>query len=502
MTVTGTLGARAMSGFKWTGLSAALNLIFQLGFAAAMARLLQPADFGLMAMSVVALRLFQYFSQLGLGAALVQRESLSDEDVRGALGLTLLVCGAAVLGAVVSAPLIGAFFRTDEVVLLVRVLSANLLLVGLAAVPTALLRRALRFRELAIVETASYLLGYGVVGVAAALAGAGVWSLVATTFAQSALAFAGAYAFTRHPLRPSLRGERSALVRYGARHSVVSFLEFVAANLDAAAVGRLLGEAALGLYNRAVLLTSQPVERLSGVVARVLFPVLSAVQADRRKVGGVYLLGVAAVGTAGGAVSLGVSAAAPDVVRVVLGPGWNGAVPIVRVLALAVPLAFMSQVSGSVCDALALLSFKLRLQGASLATLAALVLVLHPWGALGIAWAVVGGEALRLAVYLIGLPRTLECRRGDVARVLSAVTMAALLAYGACAAASAFAETAGLRPLTALGLEISAGLAALTAATWLALRLLRGTEPGRLADASVPGWSQLRAKLGLSEASG
>lgn len=496
--MTRALGARALSGFKWGGASAIVNVVFQVGFAAAMSRLLQPADFGLMAMCTVALRLFSYFSQLGLGAALVQRERLEPQDIRCALGLTWLVCTAAVIGVVLSAPALAWFFRKDDVVLLVRVLSPNLLIAGLGAVPMALLRRALRYRDQALVETTSYVIGYGVVGVAAAWSGAGVWSLVATAFAQSTLALIGAYALTRHPLRPSLRGDRAALLGYGARHSLISFFEFLSGTIDGAVIGRLLGESALGLYNRALLLTYQPVDRASGVVARVLFPLLSAVQTDRRKVGGAFLLGVLLIGVFGGAVSLGVSAAAADVVRVVLGPKWSAAVAVVEVLALAVPFMFMSQIAGVVCDALALLHFKLRMQGGALALIAALMLALYPLGVRGIALAIVIGETLRFAVYLAFLSRKLGCARADVGRVLAAVGTTSLVSYGACYAAAATATRWQLGPFASLGLECVAGLVALALGARIALQLIDGTEPARLADASLPGWQRLRTRLRMS----
>ncbi len=490
-----SLGARAVSGLRWGGASAAVGALLQLAFTAVMARLLAPADFGLMAICLVALRLFSYFSQLGLGAALVQRERLGPEEVRLALGLTWVVCTAGMLGALAAAPALAWFFRTPGVVPLLGALAPSLLVTGLGAVPVALLRRDLRFRELAWIDTGSYALGYGLVGVVAASAGAGVWSLVITTHAQALLSLAGGWLLVRHPLRPTLRGDRRGLLGYGGRHSLVAFLEFLSANLDSAVIGRLLGESSLGLYNRALLLTSQPVERAAGVVARVLFPLLSAAQADRRKVGGAFLLGVTLVGVFGGALALGVSAAAGDVVRAVLGPRWGEAAPVVEVLALAVPLAFMSQMAGVTCDALALLDLKLRIQGLGLLVLGALMVALSGGGARGVAWALVAGEALRLTAYLAVLGPELRCAREDVARVLAAVAASGALAWGACAGASALAARWGLGPLGALGLDALAGAAALGAAALLALRLVEGTAPAALADASVPGWRRLRLRL-------
>jgi O-antigen/teichoic acid export membrane protein len=290
------------------------------------------------------------------------------------------------------------------------------------------------------------------------------------------------------------------LLGYGARHSVISFLEFLSGNVDSALIGRLLGEATLGLYNRALTLTNQPVERAATIVARVLFPLLSAVQNERRKVGGVFLLGVALIGVFGGAVSLGVSAAAADVVRVLLGPGWGESVPAVRVLALSVPLIFMSQMGGVVCDALALLRFKLILQSTSLATLVALMLALYPSGVRGIAWAIVLGESLRFAAYLTFLSRELGCSAGDVWRVLAGVAATSLLAYGVCSGAAGLAAGFLLGPFAALALEMIGGALALALGAWISLQLIDGTEPARLADSSVPGWRSLRARLRLSGA--
>jgi O-antigen/teichoic acid export membrane protein len=493
--VTRSLGARALDGFRWGGISVAANAALQLGFTAALARLLDPAAFGLMAMGSLALRLFAYVSQLGLGAALVQRERLGEDDVRCALGLTWLVSGAASLGVAASAPLLGWFFRNGDVVPLVRWMGPVLLLQSLGGISNALLRRALRFRALAAMETASYVAGYGVVGVGTALVGAGVWSLVAASWGQAALALVLGWAVTRHPLRPALSGDRKGLLDYGVRHSFITFLEFAGANVDSAIVGRLLGEATLGVYNRALVLSYQPVERAAGILSRVLFPLLSAVQGDRRKVGGAFLLGLAVIGVLGAAMSLGLAAAADDVVRLLLGPGWGGAARVIEVLALAVPLLFMSNVAGVVCDALALLRFKVRVQALGLAANGGLMLALSSHGLRGIAAAIVMGESLRFAVYLGFLGGELGCDRRELLRVLAAPLLAGGLAFAACAGAVRVASGMGLGTPAAVGLEVAAGLAALAGAGLAAVRLLDGTSPARLAETSLPGWQRLRARL-------
>jgi hypothetical protein len=151
-----------------------------------------------------------------------------------------------------------------------------------------------------------------------------------------------------------------------------------------------------------------------------------------------------------------------------------------------------------VCDALALLRFKLVTQYLHLGTLAVLIFALSGSGLRGIAWAVVGAEILRSGLYVTFLTRRLGCAASDVARVLTGVTLSGALAYLFCSLTSAWAAGAALPPIAALGLDMLAGLVALAIGALVLLRLLEGTEPARFADASVPGWQRLRTRLGLA----
>lgn len=496
------IGSRARSGVKWGGIGVALNLVLQLGFGAAMARLLLPAEFGVIAMCMVGLRLFSYISQIGLSVALslVQRPRVEPADIRFALGVVWTAGLCAVAVVILAAPLAARFFHTDAVTPLLRVLAAILLLQGLASVPMALLRRDLRFREQAAVELGSYAVGYGAVGVLAAWQGWGAWALVAATLGQNLLALVAAYALTRHPLRPSLHGGRSVLLGYGARHTLISLLEFLAANLDAALIGRLLGESALGLYNRSMMLANQPVDRAASVLSRVLFPLLAAIQGDRRKVGSVFLLGLGLIGVLGGVFSLSLCAAASPVVALLLGPRWGAAVPIVQLLALAIPVMFMSNLAGVLCDALALLRFKLRVQLFGLVAVASAMLLFYPRGVEGIALALILGETLRLLVYLVSLSRGLAYAAGQVLRVMSCVVLASALAYALVAAVAAVAVGVGMAPLLATLACMAAGGLALLLACLALVATLAATDSGQIARLHVPGWAWVQHCLGVGPA--
>lgn len=498
------LGAKARGGVLWAGISVVLTVTLQLGFGAVMARLLDPATFGLVAMGLVTLRLFSYLSQIGLSMTMgtMQRQVLTDDDLRFSLGVVWLASAVSIGAVMALAPLAAGFFSKPELTPLVRVLAASLLLQALANVSVSLLRRQLRFKVLAVVEIAGYTLGYGTVGVLCAMAGWGAWSLVAATLGQAALTLVLAYGLTRHPVVPRWRQAQAGHWGYGARHTVISFSEFLSANMATALIGRLLGDAALGLYNRAQILAYQPVEKAAGIITRVLFPVVAAIQHEPAKVGHLYILGLGMIGVWAGAVSLSLHAAAADVVALLLGPQWGSAVPVVQMLSLAVPAIFMSNISGVLCDAMNLLDFKLRLQLSGMALVLTLMLTLSGQGVAGIVAGLVLGEWLRVSAYFYFLARRLHYRHLDGLRSVAAVLGTALLCWLLVHWALWLAHGAGLSLAWRLLTAVCAGALGLGAGLLLLWRLLDAAPPGQLARAHVPGWRRLAQLAGSGRAGG
>lgn len=477
---------------RWGSASLVANVIAQLGFTALMARLLDPAAFGLMAMATIALRLFAYVSQAGLGAALVQRATLDTRHVEAALGLSLLIAGLAALLLAGCAPLLAALFEHADLAPVLQGLALYLPIAALGAIPIALLRRALRFKAIAAVETISFIAGYGAVGALLAWHGAGVWALVGATLAHSLCSALLSYALARHSLRPRLGAEARELLGYGSRFSLVGLLEFVSANLAGAAIGRLLGANALGLFNRAWLLTNLPVEKATVVISRVLFPLMSQLQHDPRRRAEVFLLALSAIGLLAAGISASVAAAAAPIVALLLGPQWSQAVPLVEVLALSVPCIFMASLAGTVCDALALLRLKLQIQSAALVLAAAMLLALHGHGLPGVAWAVVLAEAARFVVYVVLLARTLAIDRRALVTALASV-----LATGAAAWSVTTAllhAAAGAPPIVQVLLAAIATVLALACGTRLWAHGLRHSGVADLAGPHLPRWAGLRGR--------
>ena len=247
----GSLRDVAVRGLGWTLLrTVSSRLVSSLVFFV-LARLLDPADFGTVALASVFVVLLSLLVESGFGEALVQRGTVTARDLdTGFWANTAMGIGLACLLAG-TAPLIAAPFHQPDLGPVLQVLSPALVLAGLSSVPQALLRRELAFRQLALRGIAGTVAG-GVVGVGMALAGFAVWSLVGQALANALI---GAVVLwlgcSWRPGRDVSRATFGELSRFGANVLGERVALFISRRSDDFLIGLVLGPVALGLYTAA-----------------------------------------------------------------------------------------------------------------------------------------------------------------------------------------------------------------------------------------------------------
>lgn len=397
-----SLAERTLKGVRWSYVSAIVVSGLQVMIGAILARLLSPSEFGLVAMAFVAIRFGQYFARLGIESAIVQKYELHPREVQAGFwtSATLGVLFAAMFAA--AAPAVGSAFRSTRVIPVLQALALTFVFNGLASTALGLLRRALRFRAIASVEIASYFFGYGVTATLLALAGAGVWSLVLGNLAQSAMAAGGYFLAHPHTLKPTLRREDySHLVSFGSKVSLVGFLEFLSTNVDTMVVGRYLGDAALGLYNRAYSLAYLPIYQVMYSMTRVLQPAVSTMQREIERIRRTYLDSVLLLSAAVLPLGWGMAAASNEIVGVLLGPRWVDAAPLAAVMAAAAPLSAVTRLGEIIAEALGHLREKLIIRATQLIFFAVLAMVAVRFGRLYVAIAFALAESLSFVAYLM-----------------------------------------------------------------------------------------------------
>jgi lipopolysaccharide exporter len=459
------LTAQTASGLSWFYLSTMTLMVANLAYTATISRLLDPVDFGLMAMANLVVLFTQYFARMGLASALVQKPELSEEEVRASSTAGIAI-GLACLGVIwLLAPALADLFRTPQLVPILRALGVSFVFMGWSMTGLGLLRRQLRFRTLSVISIGAYVFGYLVVGVGLALLGAGVWSLVAASVASTAAQAVWQYAILRHPLRPVLRWEPyRAVCGYGARLSGAYLLDYVGSNLDTFTVTRIASAAVVGQYTRAYYLVFQPLSNyLAQALTNVLFSTLSRIQQDLARLRRAYFSVLSLGNLLLFPICAGIAVAGHELVLVVLGPQWDLAVGLVPWFALAGGCHVVSQLTQLLADARAELNRSLVVQTAYIVGLALFLLLALRFRSQGVwvvAAAVAAAEALRYLAYLALARRVLGMAW---ARVWQAHLPAAFASAGAALAIAATRwALAGQAPaLLVLAAELGAGALAL-----------------------------------------
>jgi teichuronic acid exporter len=321
-------------GIAWIGGLRWLSQLVTWSVALVVARLIQPAAYGLFAMAVVYTGFVQLVNQLGLDIALVQQRDLAEDEIAALGGLTVLAGLGFCALSIVGAPWVAHFFRQPTLRAVIAVLSATFVIRGFQVVPRAILARELNFRVLAWINTLESGV-WSATTVVGALLGLGYWALVAGAL-TSALAALGVLWWLRpHRLAwPSNIRAIARTTRLGWYIVVAQLSWYIYDHVDLMLVGRALGRVSLGAYSWASNIADVPLDRVSNLVGQVTPAVFAAAQTEldvlRR-----HVLGLTeALAIVTFPIAAGLALTADVFVVAVLGDAWRPAIVPLRLLGL------------------------------------------------------------------------------------------------------------------------------------------------------------------------
>ena len=300
-----------------------------------LARLLTPADFGLMAMVTVVLGFVLACSDMGLSLAVVQRDKITREQVDKLFWITLGLQLVLAFLTCLAAPLLALLYQEPRVTAMTMVMASGFLIVGLGLQHQALLRRRMRFRILAIIEVSAMSVGVAA-GLIAASSGLGYWSLVVMYLTPRVLETTGLWMACKwRPRAPRRATSVRSLLRFGGYHTGFQFVNYFARNSDNLLIGWFWGATPLGLYSRAYSLLMLPIVQLNGPVTAVAMPALSRLQHERERFRRAYLLYLEVLTSLSIPVVAVTIILAPEIVELALGDQWTEVVPVFRWLGVA-----------------------------------------------------------------------------------------------------------------------------------------------------------------------
>jgi O-antigen/teichoic acid export membrane protein len=439
-----------------------------------LSRLLSVSDIGLVALALAFLGVLGVIADLGAATFLVQTRSW-DEPTRSTAFWTSLALSALAAGLVtaLAGPLAGLLGEPGLAPVL-RALAPILVLTASTAVPTAILQRALRFRELALREMAAAGTA-AVAGIGLAVAGAGVWALVGQSLAQAVISTVLVWRMSAwRPTRQVSRTAFRELRRFGGPVLAINVMQAVRDRLEQFLLGTLLGVAALGYWTVAVRLLGLLVDVSVAVLDSVALPVFAATQESADRFRRAFEAAVSSTQVLLVPVLVILAVASPALLPWVFGPQWAPAIPPAQVLCLAYGVAGLAYFNRAALLAHGRSGVECLLTAASLGLHVALVVLVAPHGLTALAWAFCG-EAVVTVLLGAGVLRGVLGVGFNTLRRAAVVLAAGLLAT-AVALAGGQALTLG----TAAAAVAGAGVAAVVLAA--ALWTTNATLLRRLAD--------------------
>ena len=483
------LRERVLGGFMWSAMDAGVVQVTQIVGGIVLVRLLTPHDYGLAAMALIFSSLVLLLSDFAMGAALIQRKTITEADRSTVFWFSTAVGVCLTLGGVALSGPLASFYGEPAVQPLFAVVSLTFVLVALQTTPASLMQRDMQYRLIHL-RVASAAVVSTIAAITAALLGAGAWALIAGAIAQALTATVLIWIASswRPSLTFSMRSLRD-LGSYGVNLLGSNVVNYLRNNADSLLVGRFLGSAALGAYGVSFNLMFLPIDRVILPIQETLSPAFARWQDDLEHLAGVWLRALHMLAVALAPAMLGFVVVAPEFVHVVLGAKWSSAEPVFRIFAVVALAQCLALLGQRALAAINRTRFILRFSVAESAlSIGAFALGLQ-WGIVGVAacYAIV---SIPLQVIYIGLTaRAMHTTLLSVGRQLLGVAVATALMVGVCLGVQDLLISEHLGPAVRLALVILTGVLVYAGASWVvnpgAIRELHSLRPRRSTDPVV-----------------
>jgi O-antigen/teichoic acid export membrane protein len=309
---------------------------------AALARLLRPQDFGLLAMVTSITSFVGLFKDLGLSTATVQRSRVTHAQASFLFWVTVALSLTVTLVVLALAPVIAWFYHEPRLVGITLVVSLNFIFGGLTVQHQALLRRQMQFKAIAIRDVIALACGIAI-GITLAWFGFGYWSLVAVLSSTNVANCILVWTICRWRPGAFRRGVGArGMLAFGGNLTASNVLNYFTRNFDNILIGRVIGSGALGIYTKAYGLLMLPISQINFPMAAVLLPGLSQLQNDAREYAKLFVNAVRGIALITIPIVVFCFFFSRDVVLVLLGRKW---LPVAAVFQLLAPAALFEAIS-------------------------------------------------------------------------------------------------------------------------------------------------------------
>lgn len=326
------LKTEVISGIKWSGFARGSQQVLQVFISVILARLLMPEDFGVLAMAMVFTGLIAVFNDFGIGSAIIQKQDLTDDDLSSIFWFNVCIGLLVTLFTIAISPFIASFYQKDVLKPLISLMALGFFFSAFSTVHQSLLIKEMNLKKIAIFEIISTAVG-GIIAISLAFRGYGVWSLAWQGLSATIIMVSLFWITSKW--RPKFRFyTKSIRSIMGFSLNLLGFstVNYFSRNVDYLLIGKFLGAESLGYYTLAYRLMLYPLQNISRVISKVLFPALSRIQKDDKRFQNAYLRSTKFIAFVSFPIMFGLFAVADEFILTLFGQKWEPAIFLIKVL--------------------------------------------------------------------------------------------------------------------------------------------------------------------------
>lgn len=463
---------KVASGVAWSFSEKLLSMVVQMVVSIVVARMVAPADFGVMAIMTFFTSVSLAIVDSGFSQTLIRKSSPTDEEYRSVLTFNVVVAVVLYALLVAISPLVARLYDAPIIADIAPVLFLVLPINSLCVVQTVMYTREFRFALLSKIVFAASLIS-GVVAVVMAIMGCGIWALVAQRLLMMGIKAIAFWMLRRWRTmaRPTVRSLRE-MAPFSLRLLATDLIASIYNNVAQLFIGKMHTTSTLGYYSQAQKLKDLPVTSTVQAVQGVTFPALAQIKDDDEKFAEGYLRIVRMLGFVVFPVMLMFVAIAPDMFMLLLGEKWMPTVPYFEILALSGLLYPIAIVSYNILKTKSDGRVILRLEVVKRVIMTVILCCTIPQGVEAVAW---GMMAMAVVEFMLNSSAAMRYVRATWGRLLGTLTPSFLLAavmFGVLYIGNPY--LLGMHIVLRLAIDILAGAAIYIALAWLLrLRALR-----------------------------
>lgn len=345
------IGSNLKKGFLYTAIGKYGNMVIQLIINAVLSRLLSPNEYGVVAVVMVFIVFFQLLADMGMGPAIIQNRSLSNNDLSTLFNFSIILAFCLSIGFGLFGNIIVELYHNKIYYSLAWWLAISVFFYSLVIVPNA---KLLKNKEFKVVNSSGLVASFcgGIVGVILAINGFGVYALVCSTITNSIVNFILLFLKSGiHVSKSFAVSPLKKILNFAKNQFGFNFINYFSRNIDNILIGKFISADALGNYSKAYQLLMYPNNILGGIITPVLQPVLSEHEDDTEVIKSVYSKVLHLLALMGMPLSIFLSLSSKQIIFFMFGDQWEGAVVPFTILSLTVWVQMLVSSTGAIFQA-------------------------------------------------------------------------------------------------------------------------------------------------------